>query len=92
MPVGQPNTLRVATVGPLTANLYAGDGLAGSENLLHDVFDLIGDLRDRVAHRPANMVYNGNPADLRQVPVDLEISAIGGQEGKSNRSGFVQQL
>ena len=92
MPVGQPNTLRVATVGSLAANLYAGDGLAGSENRLHDVFDLIGDLWDRVAHGPANMVCNGNPADLRQVPVDLEISAIGGQEGKSNRSGFVQQL
>jgi hypothetical protein len=89
MPVGQPNTLRVATVRSLAANLYAGNGLAGSENRLHDVFDLIGNLWERVADGPANMVCNGNPADLGQMLVDLEISAIGGKEGESNRGGLV---
>jgi hypothetical protein len=48
MPGRHPNTLRVATVGSLAVNLYSGDGFAGSQNRLHDVFDLIGDLRDRV--------------------------------------------
>jgi hypothetical protein len=77
MPVRHPNTLRVAIVGPLAVNLYTGDGFAGSENGLHDVFDLIGNLWDRVADGPANMVRDGNSADLRQALVDLQISAIG---------------
>jgi hypothetical protein len=38
------------------------------------VLDLIGNLRDRLSHRPADMVLDGNPADLGQVPVDLQIS------------------
>jgi hypothetical protein len=92
MPVGKPNTLCVTTVGALAADLYAGDSLAGSENRLDDVLDLIGNLGDRVSHGPANMVCNGNSADLGQMPVDLEISAVRGKEGKSNRSGFVQKL
>jgi hypothetical protein len=56
------------------------------------VLDLIGNKWDRVSHGPADMVRNGNPADLGQMPVDLEISAVGGKEGKSNRSSFVQKL
>jgi len=92
MPVRQPNTLRVGTVGSLAVDLYARDGLAGSENRLHDVLDLIGNLRDRVADGPADMLCNGNPADLCQMPVDLKIAAIGGKEGESNRSRLVQKL
>jgi hypothetical protein len=88
----QPNTLGVATVRPLAADLNADDGLAGSENRLHDVFDLIGDLGDRVADGPANMVWNGDSADLSQMPVDLEVTAIGRKEGKSDRCSLVQQL
>jgi hypothetical protein len=56
------------------------------------VLDLIGNLWDRVSHGPADMVRTGNPADLGQMPVDLEISAVGGKEGKSDRGGFVQKL
>jgi hypothetical protein len=90
--VGEPDTLRVATVRSLAADLNARDGLAGSENRLDDVLDLIGNLWDRVSHGPADMVGNGDPADLGQMPVDLEISAVRGKEGKSDRGGFIQKL
>jgi hypothetical protein len=92
MPVRQPDTLCVTAVRSLAADFYAGDGLTGAENRLDDALDLIGNLRDRLSHGPADMVRNGNSTDLGQMPIDLEISAIRGEEGKSNRSGLVQKL
>jgi hypothetical protein len=49
-------------------------------------------LRDRLSHRPADVIRDGNPADLGQVPVDLQISAVRGEKRKSDRGGFVQKL
>jgi hypothetical protein len=92
VPVRKPDTLCVTAARSLAADLYARDCLAGSENRLDDVLDLIGNLWNGVSHGPADMVGNGNPADLGQMPVDLEISAVGGEEGKSDRGGFVQKL
>jgi hypothetical protein len=92
VPVGEPDTLCVTTVRSLAADLYACDGFAGSKNRLNDVLDLIGNLWNRISHRPADVVRNGNPADLGQMPVDLEISAVRGKEGKSDRGSFVQEL
>jgi hypothetical protein len=73
-------------------DLYAADGLASLENRRYDALDLIGNLRDRLSHRPADVVRDRNPADLGQMPVDLQISAVRSEERKSDRSGFVQKL
>ena len=51
VPVGKPDTLCVTAVRSLAADLYARDGLAGSENRLDDVLDLIGNLWDRIFNR-----------------------------------------
>ena len=56
-----------------------------------DVLDLIGNKWDRISHGPTDMVCNGNPADLRQMPVDLLISAIGREKCETNRGSFVDK-
>jgi hypothetical protein len=92
VPVGKPDTLCVTAVRSLAADLYACDGLASAENRLHYLLDLIGNLRDRVSHGPSDVVRDGNPADLGQVPVDLQISAVRGEERESDRGGVVHKL
>jgi hypothetical protein len=92
VPVGKPDTLCVTAVRSLAADLYACDGPASAENRLNYVLDLIGNLRDRVSHGPSDVVRDGNPADLGQVPIDLEISAVRGEERESDRGGVVHKL
>ena len=91
VPAGQPEALRVAPVGPLPVDLDAGDRRAGLENRPDDLLDLIGDHRHRFAHRAPDMAVDRDAADFRQSRVDLQIAAVGAQEGEADRRRIVQQ-
>jgi hypothetical protein len=56
MPVGNPDPVRVELVGSLSVNFHARDRLSCAHDGLKNFFDLIGDLRNRLANRAPDMV------------------------------------
>jgi hypothetical protein len=38
------------------------------------------------------MILDGDTADIGQALVDLEVAAVGGEEGEADRRGVVDQL
>ena len=91
MPIGDPETL-VGLVGALARDLNAGDGIAGAHDRGHDAFDRVRQRRHAVSHIAPEMVLDGDAADIGQALVDLEVAAVGGQEGKADRRGVIDQL
>jgi hypothetical protein len=91
MPAGEPEPLRIGSVRPLPVDLDAGDGLARAQDALDDALDLIGDLRERLAHGASDMIGDRNSADFSQTLVDLKVAAVRRQECKADRGGVVDQ-
>ena len=61
MPIRDPDAIYIRSVRSLTLDLNAGDRLAGAYDMLHDLFDLSGNLRNHFAHRSAQMIINRMP-------------------------------
>ena len=55
------------------------------------MFHLLGDLRDRLAHRPPDVIGNRNTANLRQVLIYHQVTAIGTEKCQANRRRFVNE-
>ena len=56
MPIRDPDAIYIRAVRSLAVDLDAGDRLAGAYDMLHDLFDLFGNLRNRFAHGSAQMI------------------------------------
>jgi hypothetical protein len=50
------------------------------QDRLDNLFDLLCDLTNRLAHRPYDMIGNRNATDFRQVLIDNNIATIRGQK------------
>jgi hypothetical protein len=77
VPICDPDTIPVRPIGTLTINLNAGDRLACTQDRLHDTFNLLGNLRNRLTHSASNMVRDWKPANFRQVLIYHYVTAIG---------------
>ena len=91
MPVGHPEAF-FGLVGALAGDLDAGDGIAGAHDRGHDAFDRVRQRRHAVSHIAPEMVLNGDAADFGEALVDLDVAAVGGEEGEADRRGVVDQL
>ena len=91
MPVGDPEAL-VGLVGALAGDLDAGDGIAGAHDRGHDAFDRIRQRRHAVPHIAPEMILDRDAADFGEALVDLEVAAVGREEGQADRRGVVDQL
>ena len=91
MPIGDPETF-VDMVGALAGDLDAGDGIAGAHDRGHDAFDRVRQRRHAVSHIAPEMILNRDAADFGKTLVDLEVAAVGREEGEADRRGVVDQL
>jgi hypothetical protein len=92
VPAGAPDMVGIALVGALPMHLDADDGLSLHDHRADDLFDRIGELRNGLTHRAADVVGDRNAANLGQTLVDLRVATIEGQECQSDRSGIVNEL
>ena len=57
---------------------------------LHDLFDLLGDLRNCLAYRPADVIGNRNAANFRQMLIDHYVAAVGADKSQTDRRRLVR--
>jgi hypothetical protein len=92
MPIRRPHALGIEFVSALPMDFNAHNRLSAVDHSLNDFFDFIRNLRHGFADRSPDMVGNGNTADLSQVLIDLQITTIGGEKRKPDRSGVINKL
>ena len=70
MPVGDPDTIHIGAVGPLTIDFHARYRRARFDNVMDDLFDLLGNLRHHFTHGMAQVIVNRDAAYFRQMLID----------------------
>ncbi len=90
MPAGDPDAM--GAIRSLPADFDARDRRACLEDGLDQDLDLIGERREDLAHRPAQMIGDRSSANLGQTLVYLPVAAIGGQECQTDGCGVVEDL
>jgi hypothetical protein len=69
-PIGYPDTIYIGAVGPLTIDFDPCYRRAGFDNVMDDLFDLLGNLRHHFAHCIAQVIFNRDAAYFRQMLID----------------------
>ena len=70
-------TLDIRTVRSLAVYLNTGDRFARPHDFLHDLLNLVGNLRNGFAHRSSDMIGDRDAANFRQMLIDHQVTAIG---------------
>jgi hypothetical protein len=92
MPISNPDPLHVRSVRPLAVDLDTGDRIARTQDCLHNMFNLIGDLRNRLTDRSSKVFSDRNAADFGHMLIYQYVATISTEKGKADRCGLVNQL
>jgi len=92
VPICDPDTISVRPIRSLTVDLVAGDRFACAQDRLHDAFNLLCDLRDRLTYSTANVVRDWEPANFDQVLIYHHVTTIGAKKSQTDRRCLVYQL
>src|SRR5208337_4414927 len=68
--------------GSCGLEFYSGEGSARLEDLEHDGFDRLGDLRQQVAKRTTEMGFEWNAVELGQAVVDPDEAKVTIEKGQ----------
>src|SRR5215472_2063576 len=77
VPICDPDTIFVRPIRSLTIDLDAGDRFACAQYRLHDAFNLLRNLRNRLTYGTANVVRDWKPANFGQVLIYHYVTTIG---------------